>query len=140
MVDTQLIRYTSAVTGQRIAYLTPPKAQAYVVAFDAGDPIAPFSFWVDKPVHLRQTVRTERGKTAHRKRADERAKARREGRAPKEIEVEGSGPTREQVADADAVRPAPLVFRRKQRTYGMRALRANREAGRGDTAALPRPE
>lgn len=41
-VDLQALRFT--VDGERHVYFTPPGAVGYVVAFDAGDPIHPFSF------------------------------------------------------------------------------------------------
>ena len=41
-VDLQALRFT--VDGERHVYFTPPGAVGYVVAFDAGDTIHPFSF------------------------------------------------------------------------------------------------
>lgn len=44
LVDIQTIRFTMKDEGIRYVYLTPREIQDYIVAFDAGDPIEPFSF------------------------------------------------------------------------------------------------
>lgn len=100
-VDVQSIRFT--VEGERRVYLTPYAVAGYVVAFDAGDEIHPFSFRLreDQRVKARQTKRTPAGAKVHKARTDaqnvkrkaERAKARAERKAaekaaPAEVKAE----------------------------------------------------
>lgn len=165
MVDTQLIRFTHAVTGQRVAYLTPGKVQAYVIAFDAGDPIPPFSFWLNDPIPMRQRALTDEGKRRARERARAKSKRRRERpQPPTVIEVDtvvheggglnspvpelsavsegpfnspSDGPTAVNTHGNDAKRTPPLVFKQRKRTYGLRALRINQKVhGRDDARVI----
>lgn len=61
-VDVQSIRFTSG--GERRIFLTPYAVAGYVVAFDAGEPIHPFTFRLrnDQEMKVRRSVRTPAGK------------------------------------------------------------------------------
>src|SRR5262245_37012527 len=73
-VDTQTIRFTDG--HERKAYLTPYAVQGYVVAFDAGDRIEPFSFQLRNSVPVRQPKMTTGGKLAHQAQVRARRRAR----------------------------------------------------------------
>src|SRR5262245_29675858 len=47
-VDMQTIRWTDPAQQKRYVYLTPARAQQYIIAFDAGDTIKPFRFRLDR--------------------------------------------------------------------------------------------
>jgi hypothetical protein len=155
--DVQLIRFTRG--GVRYGYLTPYAVQGYVVAFDAGDPIQPFSFQLRDPRILRRTVNTEAGKAIDRARTrQKRAEASPappappEGRggkppvaaskkaatgAPQAGELEAvkaayaaAQKSRTVAGGSDARRAPPRVFKKKTRMYGHRLLRINQEAAR----------
>jgi len=53
-VDLATIRFTLPEKQKRYIYLTPAKAQEYIIAFDAGEKLEPFSFRLD--VQGRQTI------------------------------------------------------------------------------------
>jgi hypothetical protein len=134
-VDTQTIRFT----------------EGYVVAFDAGEAIEPFTFQLRQPVPVRQKRRTKAGRLASR--AGNRARraamkqpsesgddpsiaARAAYRTAYAAEKESNpGPAMEPVDPSLRVSP-PRVFKTKQRSYGMRVLRINRE----DAATPPTHE
>jgi hypothetical protein len=60
-VETQTIRFSRSDLGERWVYLTPRAVQEYIVAFDAGDEITPFT------VNLRDpAISPVRAKTAKR--------------------------------------------------------------------------
>jgi hypothetical protein len=129
-VDTQLIRFTHALTGRRVAYLTPLKVQAYVVAFDAGDPIPPFSFSLSDPVPVRQRQLTDEGKRRQLVSKDKRKGKPANPRKPRPLlDAVITQPNTVDASAPDAWRPPPLVFKRRTRQYGMRVLRANQERG-----------
>lgn len=144
-VDTQLIRFTHAVTGKRVGYLTPLKVQAYVVAFDAGDPIPPFSFTLGSPVPMRQRTLTDEGKRRQLASHDKRNGKPRKPRKAREVDVTGSveekvlvhTPLKTDTSEPDAWTPPPLVFKRRSRQYGMRVLRANQAKGINDQKVRP---
>jgi hypothetical protein len=73
-VDVQSIRWSRE--GERFVYLTPYSVQGYVVAFDAGEEIQPFTFVLDSrrrvPVQTMKT--TEAGKAIKRARDKETKK------------------------------------------------------------------
>jgi hypothetical protein len=48
--DVQCIRFTDSELGIRYTYLTPREVQQYVIDYDAGDPIKPFSFTLSNPM------------------------------------------------------------------------------------------
>ena len=148
--DIQTIRFTR--DGARYVYLTPYAVQGYVIAFDAGEPIEPFSFQLRNPVRTARRVRTEAGKEAAR------AYARTAKKQALDPSVEGSkapakhpktksskprpdtGDARKAYAKAVAGttgpltttqpggrRPPPRVFKTKTRSYGHRLLRVNQD-------------
>lgn len=49
LVDLQFIRVSNMVKGERYFYATPRKAQAPLLAFDRGEVVKPFSFWINDP-------------------------------------------------------------------------------------------
>ena len=55
LVDIQTIRFTMMDEGIRYVYLTPPEIQDYIVAFDAGDPIQPFTFKLQHVAYSHET-------------------------------------------------------------------------------------
>lgn len=141
-VDTQSIRFT--VDDERRIYMTPYAVQGYVIAFDAGDGIEPFSFQLRDPRRAARRIRTESGKTAQR--AYNRVR-RSSAKAPKKVTSET--PTSDDVtsvqsaakaayAEARAANPGPeskvagrkappRVFKKKRRAYGHRLLRINQD-------------
>jgi hypothetical protein len=148
--DTQSIRFTRQ--GQRLVYLTPYAVQGYVIAFDAGDPIQPFSFQLRDPAKVQTRRPTARGRVAvaayNRVKSHVRRKARASGRSLTDPEVVADMRDAATAAYAEAAAPndhsermhepkgegrvksPPRVFRRKQRSYGHRLLRINQqEAG-----------
>jgi hypothetical protein len=132
-VDTQTIRFTDR--HERKAFLTPYAVQGYVVAFDAGDQIVPFSFQLRNPVPVRQPKMTAGGKLAHQASVRARRRARKSGsnatvaarEAYAAVKAAHPGPTNEST-NAPARPAPPRVFKTKQRTYGMRVLRINQQA------------
>lgn len=114
-VDTQTLRFTRR--GERLWYLTPYAVQGYIIAFDAGDAIAPFDFMIQNPRRARRVAMTDEQREA--KRVADRERRKRE-------------PEHDVVAAAPAARTAtgkgrtpPRVFRTKRRMYGHRVLRVN---------------
>ena len=51
-VDLQTIRFTDPKKAQRYTYLTPPIAQDYLVAFDQGQFLEPFTFNLTSPIQV----------------------------------------------------------------------------------------
>lgn len=143
-VDTQTIRFTRG-TGERWLYLTPYAVQGYVIAFDAGDDIEPFTFQLRDPKRIARKRVTEAGRAVQR----ETKKARRAQTGPTPVKQvttpteEGSVVTSTS-ADLEAVKAAyagakktesdgggrkapPRVFKQKKRMYGHRLLRINQD-------------
>jgi hypothetical protein len=148
-VDVATIRWTGG-DGVRVCYLTPYSVSGYVVAFDAGDEIYPFSFQLDarSKVPIRQRKRTKPGLAVHQAQEDVR-------KAKKELkEAESGGATvkvvresqtkveatqgrldsvkaayrgqQQQVNIGDSSRNAPRrVSRTSRRSYGHRVMRVN---------------
>jgi hypothetical protein len=130
-VDVQMIRFT--IGGERLGFLTPYVVQGYVVAFDAGDEIHPFTFQLRDPKRLRRSVQTEAGRAIHN------AKQRAQRAAAKDMHDKSS--ISSAAAAAESVRaaydgeqktrvtegrkPPPRVFKKKRRSYGHRVLRIN---------------
>lgn len=141
-VDTQSIRFTRA-NGERWLYLTPYAVQGYVIAFDAGDPIEPFSFQLRDPRRTARRLKTEAGLAIDR--AQQRARRVTEGTT--KAVVPSKKRVQDAVADDEAVkavkaayvgaqqtvtddggrRATPRVFKKKARAYGHRLLRINQE-------------
>jgi len=144
-VDTQSLRFT--YFDQRLVYLTPPAVAEYVVSFDAGDPIEPFRFHLRNPVRVRRETRTDAGKARHREynremraakdeiavksiAADRPEADRKESAPPPVADPKESAPAARAPSykyDKGGRRPPPRVFKTKQRRYGHRVLRWNRE-------------
>jgi hypothetical protein len=144
--DTQTVRFS--VEGERRIYLTPYAVQGYVIAFDAGDPIEPFSFQLRDPKRIARKIRTETGKEAalaaqkaRRKiqksakskgvavvKEEESASARAAYRAVAEASKDKKMSTERAPEKGGSAGP-PLVFKRKRRMYGHRLLRINRLPG-----------
>jgi hypothetical protein len=110
-VDTQLIRFTDGAN--RYGYLTPYGVQGYVIAFDAGDPISPFSFEVRDPLRIRRKGLISEGK--------------RKITPPKEAKATVTAPKVATVKSEARAVASPRLFRRNRRAYGHRQLRANQE-------------
>ncbi len=49
-VDLQAIRYTDRKNGERYVWMTPPGAQKALIAFDQGEPVAPFTVSLRTPI------------------------------------------------------------------------------------------
>jgi|SRR6188508_1219213 len=146
-VDTQSIRFTEG--NRRLVYLTPYAVQGYVVAFDAGESIEPFSFTLREPAKVKTKKLTLHGRKVNthkqraRRQAQQEAKAAgKDLQAPEVIErVREAVTTAYRAATATAapgeiqteligegrVRKVPRVFKRKMRSYGHRLLRINQE-------------
>lgn len=147
-VDTQSIRFT--VDNERRIYMTPYAVQGYVIAFDAGDDIEPFSFQLRDPRRAARRLRTESGKIAQRA----YNKARREpAKTPAKVTSKAAtdknvtsvddvtsvqSAAKAAYAEARAANPGPeskvagrkappRVFKKKQRSYGHRLLRINQD-------------
>lgn len=84
--DTQSIRFT--VDDERRIYMTPYAVQGYVIAFDAGDPIEPFSFQLRDPRRAKRKVRTTAGKEAQKASAAARRKATAKAATPARAEAQ----------------------------------------------------
>jgi len=138
-VDTQTIRFTTD-KGERIIYVTPPAVMGYVIAFDAGEAIEPFSFTLREPHRMKRRILTDAGRKVRQAQDRERRRRAklglRDGDAP--AGEADDKPTAEAVkaAYAGAVkrvsvgegrRATPRVFKRRKRVFGMRTLRVNRE-------------
>lgn len=52
LVDGFSIRMTNAKTGMRYSFQTPIRVQRYIIEFDAGAKIEPFTFRLDNPRHI----------------------------------------------------------------------------------------
>lgn len=87
-VDVQTVRWSQA--GERKVYLTPYSVAGYVIAFDAGDPIEPFTFVLrsDRRVPVKSGNRkTEAGKEIGK--AEQRVRAQR--RKVEQLELVSKG-------------------------------------------------
>lgn len=133
--DVQAIRFTRG--DQRYVYLTPYAVQGYVVAFDAGEAIHPFTFQLRDPQLVKVKRRTPAGKAAGT--AYDRVRRPPDGKK-KSTESDAGDP---KAAYAEARRQyshapqsvtkgegrsaaPPRVHKKKTRTYGHRDLRVNR--------------
>ena len=92
-VDLQTIRFSR--DGERLSFLTPYAAAGYVVAFDAGDEIHPFSFQLRDPRVKPSRTRTKAGKEVKKKRNDVRTIERRAATAQATLDdPESSNPAK----------------------------------------------
>lgn len=149
-VDTQSVRFTAG--GERLIYMTPYVVQGYIVAFDAGDEIAPFEFQLRDPKRVARKVRTSAGHAADRAAlAARRTEAKKTKVATgavatsKKTKVptapvgtsknavtaayaEAAGDKRRTYSDKGGPKSPPRVFKKKTRSYGHRLLRINQDA------------
>jgi len=139
--DTQTIRFTRG--GERLIFLTPYVVTGYVIAFDAGDPIHPFSFQLRDPMKAKRRHFTAAGHARHvaKVRAGRKvlADARRRGESIDAPEVKTAAREAAKAAYRAAKvahpgqtqilgpgrRVTPRVFKRKARSFGYRLLRIN---------------
>lgn len=142
--DTQAIRFSR--NGERLVYMTPYAVQGYVIAFDAGDEIHPFSFQLREPARVKKARRTAAGLAAVRAaRAADQAvrKSAPRGKALPEVHADARTAAKVAYAQARALhaqakdreetttgarKAPPRVFKKKSRTYGHRLLRINQQA------------
>lgn len=147
-VDTQAIRFT--IGDQRYVYLTPYAVQGYVIAFDAGDEILPFSFRLDRHQVSKARRRTAAGKAVDRATAAARRAAEKEQKAaaapttkrkrtappPADPKTAARAAYASAVADVPAGEPLSTrsgrkpqrrVFKQRTRAYGHRTLRINQD-------------
>jgi len=146
-VDSQSVRFTRGP--RRFVYLTPYAVQGYVVAFDAGEAIAPFSFWLRDPAKVKTKRLTPMGRKAISSAQRARRKAQREAKqagndlkSPEVIKNVRAAVTAAYQAVTAAAAPGeradefsgegrqkkvPRVFKHKARSYGHRLLRINQE-------------
>jgi len=142
--DTQTTRFTR--NGERLMFLTPYAVTGYIIAFDAGDPIEPFTFQLRNPIHAKRQRMTEAGHKVNRARKTARQKVVKKAReagipldAP-EVQAEAREAAKAAYAAASADhadakkrlttpgrRVMPRVFKRKERAYGHRLLRINQK-------------
>lgn len=137
-VDSQTIRFTRG--DERLVYLTPYTVMGYVVAFDAGDKIEPFTFTIKQPKVVRRRWLGEK-RAASQKKSRDRVKRRK---TLPEVPTEKPADVNEAIAGLTALneqnkfqtsgqgRAAPRVFKTKRRTYGHRVLRINQEREQGE--------
>jgi hypothetical protein len=138
--DIQSIRFTRH--GRRYVFLTPYAVQGYVVAFDAGEAIQPFSFQLRNPMKAQQKHLTDVGRTIARLRVRGRTQAKKKAiKAGKSLEAPETQAELRRAATAaykeaaqahpgprsstEPGRRTPRVFKRKTRNYGHRLLRIN---------------
>lgn len=114
-VDTQTIRFTT--DEQRYQYLTPYAVQGYVIAFDAGDQIQPFTFQLRDPKILRRRVATTIGKAGKAAGELERKHAKAEGASEPEVKARASKARAKAIEEAKTVD----VKEHKRRTPGSKA-------------------
>ena len=154
--DNQTIRFTS--NGERLVFLTPYAVQGYVIGFDAGDPIEPFSFQLRNPIQAKRKRMTATGHKVNRARIKARrraVKAAAEAGTPLDTQeiaaaareaakaayTEAASATAEQqTVTGPGRRVPPRVFKRKERSYGHRLLRINQkplDVSAGEPAPTP---
>lgn len=88
-VDTQTIRWSTP--DERVVYLTPYSVQGYVIAFDAGEEIQPFTFVLDR--RRRVPVQSKRKTPAGKAIARTTDKVRRQRRKVEQLELVAKGET-----------------------------------------------
>ena len=57
-VDLQTITFTDPEKRQRLTFLTPEVCQDHLLAFDQGEPVAPFQFTLRRPIQIRKMGET----------------------------------------------------------------------------------
>jgi hypothetical protein len=152
-VDVQSIRWSDSDT--RHIYLTPYAVQGYIVAFDAGEEIQPFSFTLDsrKAIPVQRYRQTEAGKALTSARGKVRFRKQRQARTEAKVEAgqaaeseRAEAKQRTEAAERELVdvkaayqgqvtqhregvghrQAPPRVFKgARERQYGMRLMRVN---------------
>lgn len=110
IVDAQSIRWTDPVKDLRYTYMTPPEAQAKLIAFDAGKEVQPFTIEIGKPVLIRSTH------------VDVHGKPRKTPIQQEQISAKTSRQVREGQREL-----RQRVFRTAKREFGIRAFEQNQE-------------
>jgi len=144
--DNQTIRFTEG--DERKVFLTPYAVQGYVIGFDAGDVIQPFSFQLRNPIKTRRRKATMKGLAAARDARSARMRVRTKAAAmgvpldTPTVKAKERAAAKAAYAEAVAAHPGPSVtreggpehrrvpprvFKKKMRTYGHRMLRINQE-------------
>lgn len=122
-VDTQTIRFR--VGDKRYQYLTPAAAAQYVVDFDAGDAIKPFSFQLRDPREVAVRLRTPKGQALIAENTRRRRQAKTDGTTPEYESLAGHETQK-------GKKPTRLVFGSGgRRMYGQRVLRYNQDRAKG---------
>lgn len=135
-VDIQTIRMTMKGTSQRRIYLTPAKVQQYIIDFDAGDPLKPFSFWMKKPAYVQHT-RSERLEMGNR--AELVPVERMAHGTASDVNIHMATPEAENDSPAYVALPAPrrapprVSRQASRRSFGLREMRINQGYQRSDT-------
>lgn len=123
-VDIQTIRWSRA--GERFIYLTPYSTQGYIIAFDAGEEIQPFTFVLDE--RRRVPVQTRRRTAAGAEVLRAERKHQRAKKKQQQLELTAAGKTE----------PAPEPAERKKAKIDLPAARgaaAEAEQALADTKA-----
>lgn len=111
--DIQTIRFSLAEAGERVTYLTPPDVQQYVIAFDAGDVLRPFTFTLNMPAWRSSRYPSRAGIPRENSRAHPTDEIARINTGHGVVEVPRSK------------RAAPRMVASGRRIYGLRAMRVN---------------
>jgi hypothetical protein len=109
-VDLQTIRWTDPAERVRYIYLTPARAQKYIIDFDAGVEIEPFRFRLD--ANSRQIVESNPMPAEVQKSLHERARL---------------AVSRKMVAEKVGGKAPPVQGPTTTRGYGIRGLRVNED-------------
>ena len=141
MIDLQTIRFS--LEGYRFQYLTGPQEADYVVSFDAGDQLKPFSFNLRKPrVTRKKATRVDPTAPEAKKGSPEyRAKIpKRHPAATVDLVGSDGSVTKEEVLPA--YRRAPRVFHGwgRARAYGRRILRINKDRFAAESSSSSAPQ
>lgn len=144
IVDVQTIRFSRLDKRARLYYLTPPVVTSYIIDFDAGDPIEPFSFRLSHPIQvsdMQNGTTTRRVNKGHDSVIEHTTSVSNSSNRPPKVAA-GAGtatgrPTAEETKSAtgsvsmtggESPRSAGRrLGGRKHRSYGHRNLRINQE-------------
>lgn len=133
-VDSQAIRFS--LGDRRLVFLTPYAVQGYVIAFDAGETIEPFSFQLRSPARVRQRRLTAAGHVVERARMRARNAARRANTRRNAGQADDQHPTRRDAGQADDQHPidpreaAKAAYAEARRTLDDIPLTVSNRAGR----------
>lgn len=123
-VDLQTIRFSDKKTGKRYTFLTPPACQRTLVAFDQGEEIAPFGFYLGPPVHVNTAkIRTQADGKRRRDYKPRTISSRGKGQVP--IVNDGVAlPANAALATGPGGNGKGRAAKGKVRQYGLRQLKA----------------